>query len=150
MNIRFDSTFRWDPDAKWFDESSISHFVSGFMITLFFQAWFKNMYWSILVSNVLHIINDLLENSLIQDKCYGVEPLFVFIARCKKSTYLNSHDKDSIQNFLGDVISYLLGSFCVIYVYYKELKCNTKWSFGLSISFMLITIIVYIRIVCIS
>ena len=90
---------RWSKKNDWFNSESFLHFgnlalIYGILLVSFIKSK-RGAIILFIVVTILHIIDDLLNN--FTD--YSFERL-----------WHNSRDGDSIQNFLGDIISGLLGT----------------------------------------
>ena len=116
MNLLPHPEFKWKDDVvlygmfdenAWFTPASISHFMSGFILFYIIKKLFnyKN-YQTIIIANLLHAIEDYMENT----STISLEAIAGQIVGCKNTLLVETNDKDCIQNFLGDIISFLLGS----------------------------------------
>jgi len=119
---------RWSKKNDWFDPQSFLHFgnlalIYGLLLVLFVHSK-RNAIILFIVITLLHIIDDLLNN--LTD--YSFERL-----------WHKSRDGDSIQNFLGDIISGLLSTTILLIIYNKV---SSLWYIlGLTIIFFMIGII---------
>jgi len=99
---------RWSKKNDWFNSESFLHFGNLALIYwILLVSFIKSKRGAIIlfiVVTILHIIDDLLNN--FTD--YSFERL-----------WHNSRDGDSIQNFLGDIISGLLGTIPLLIIYDK-------------------------------
>nr|QBK88536.1 MAG: hypothetical protein LCMiAC01_02130 [Mimivirus LCMiAC01] len=111
-NIKVDE---W-PSQCWFDAWSVIHFILTsviYLVILFFIHLFvkKNkVKWALvalIILNVLHTIEDILENAEMFSIEYILWQLF---------------DHDSFQNFVGDILSGLVGSVIIFILYAKMIK----------------------------
>jgi len=101
------------PSKCWFDVWSITHFMITAIIYLVIlivihkfvkKNKIKWAFWALIILNVLHIIEDILENLQWFSLEYFLWGLY---------------DHDSFQNFIGDILSGLIGSYIVYIVYTK-------------------------------
>jgi hypothetical protein len=85
---------------NFFDIHSISHFLSLFILFILIKSLFKSLssIKILLIINILHIIEDILENTT----SYGIESIIKRID--------GPSDNDSLKNFIGDIVSGFLGS----------------------------------------
>nr|QBK89331.1 MAG: hypothetical protein LCMiAC02_04260 [Mimivirus LCMiAC02] len=106
------------PSKCWFDVWSITHFMITAIIYLVIlivihkfvkKNKMKWAFWALIILNVLHIIEDILENM----QMFSLEYLLWGL-----------YDHDSFQNFIGDILSGLVGSYIVYIVYTKIIKKN--------------------------
>lgn len=118
MKISLNGNLKWEKN-DWFDKSSLNHALSGLLFTLLFQAIFKNNkpILIIIVSNLLHAFEDLLENTTINGHTFGVEMILSNVTNCQNIKYLDTRDHDTLQNYLGDIISYCIGSIIAYFIY---------------------------------
>jgi len=110
----------WSKKNNWFDKYSFLHCGSlAFFYTIFLLlALLKNIKTKgaiilFIIINTLHLIDELLNNY----STISMESIWVpkYLGRVVK-------DNDSIQNFLGDLISGLMGSLIVLLVFYFSEK----------------------------
>ena len=99
---------RWSKKNDWFNSESFLHFgnlalIYGILLVSFIKSK-RGAIILFIVVTILHIIDDLLNN--FTD--YSFERL-----------WHNQRDQDSIQNFLGDIISGLLGTIPLLIIYDK-------------------------------
>jgi len=101
------------PSKCWLDVWSITHFMITAIIYLVIlivihkfvkKNKMKWAFWALIILNVLHIIEDILENLQWFSLEYFLWGLY---------------DHDSFQNFIGDILSGLVGSYIVYIVYTK-------------------------------
>ena len=114
-----DQTLKWEKNVKfyvgqsneidsWFTIASFVHLLTGIIFYLLIQRIFPTLsnINVLIVVNLLHIIEDYLENK----SSYSLEGLFSKISMCKNDALLHINDHDSLQNFIGDNISFFIGS----------------------------------------
>tara|TARA_B100000073_G_C23468673_1_gene466500 strand:- start:131 stop:625 length:495 start_codon:yes stop_codon:yes gene_type:complete len=114
-----DQTLKWEKNVKfyvhtsdeiesWFTIASFVHLITGIIFYLLIQRIFPKLSNTnvLIVVNVLHIIEDYLENK----SSYSLEGLFSKIAMCKNKALIDINDHDTLQNFIGDNISFFIGS----------------------------------------
>lgn len=136
-NITLDGNLQWDDNSKiccgtkdWFSLASISHLVSGyilmnFMVNIYLYIHKKKkldtngILIALFVTNIIHGVEDLLENSLIDGTSYSAEGGISRLSKCRNSRFLDHRDHDTLQNFMGDLISCFVGSLLASYVIYK-------------------------------
>ena len=92
-----------------------------------------------IISNILHIIEDYLENK----STISLEGFISKIANCKNDLYFGPVDHDSLQNFLGDNISNFLGSIVGMLLYNTDIVKNNI-NGKILIIFLIIWILGYI------
>ena len=102
---------RWSKKNNWFDPQSFLHFgnlalIYGLLLVLFIHSK-RNAIILFIVITILHIIDDLLNN---------------FTDYSFENLWHKSRDGDSIQNFLGDIISGLLSTIPLLLIYNKVLS----------------------------
>ena len=112
---------RWSKKNDWFNSESFLHFgnlalIYGILLVSFIKSK-RGAIILFIVVTILHIIDDLLNN--FTD--YSFERL-----------WHNQRDHDSIQNFLGDIISGLLGTIPLLIIYDK-----TWYTLALTIIFFI-------------
>ena len=97
----------------WFDVWSLVHFVITAIIYIIIlvvihkfvkKNKIKWALWALIILNVLHAIEDTLENMQMFSLEYLLWQLY---------------DHDSFQNFVGDILSGFIGSFIVFIIYAK-------------------------------
>lgn len=133
MHIDFNGNLKWKSDWRWygsndqysvFTRASIGHFFSGIMITsliyilIQYNRKLSRKYVSfstLVISNIIHITEDFLENIKINGTTYSLEGLISKIAQCQNSKYMDLADHDCLQNYIGDVLSYGVGSIIAIF-----------------------------------
>tara|TARA_Y100001970_G_scaffold266641_1_gene355572 strand:+ start:526 stop:1020 length:495 start_codon:yes stop_codon:yes gene_type:complete len=112
-------TLKWEKNVKlyvnkggesesWFTIASFVHLFSGILFYLLIKRLFPKLSNTnvLIVVNVLHIIEDYLENKT----SFSVEGIFSKMTLCKNEAFLDINDHDSLQNFIGDNISFFIGS----------------------------------------
>ena len=92
----------------WFDKWSFSHLGSGFVFTQIMQYFIKNDYFALFAICLLHGIEDYLENTTVSLE--GVLGGLLL-----RKDLFEPRDKDSLQNFIGDNISFFLGGLLAIH-----------------------------------
>lgn len=97
----------------------------------------------VLMGLVLHGIIDFLENVEIDGKVYSFESLFVKLGGCDNPTFLAMSDQDSMQNFVGDNILFLLGSL----VGWLQVKYGLRWS-GTFLAMVCVLTMVVVIVAC--
>jgi len=119
---------RWSKKNDWFDPKSFLHFgnlalIYGLLLVLFIKSK-RGAIILFIVLTLIHIIDDLLNN---------------FTDYSFENLWHKSRDGDSIQNFLGDIISGLLSTIPLLIIYNKV---SSLWYIlGLTIIFFMIGII---------
>ena len=102
--------YKWSSQC-WFDGWSIMHFIVTAIIYLIIlvvihkfvkKNKLKWALWSLIILNVLHTIEDILENM----RLFSLEYFLLGI-----------YDYDSFQNFIGDILSGVVGSVIVFIMY---------------------------------
>ena len=142
-------TLKWNPNAKlyssesdqdWFSNASFSHFLNGIVLYIYIKYIFNlNDTSALIISNILHIIEDYLENK----STISLEGFISKIANCKNDLYFGPVDHDSLQNFLGDNISNFLGSIVGMLLYNTDIVKNNI-NGKILIIFLIIWILGYI------
>ena len=110
------NTLLWNSNAKlfgsdnhdWFNVPSLLHLLFGILLYILTIRIFPkiNKITIITILNVLHIVEDYLENTT----SVSIEGILAEIVNCKNNLFLDYMDHDSLQNFIGDNISFLLGT----------------------------------------
>ena len=103
------NTKLWKKEGRaWFTPPSIAHFIIWGMLL----SWLVNPYTShpILVATLIHLAEELLENYGI----FSMEGILSRMTNCTSEGWMDLYDSDSIQNFLGDMISGFLGAVIAI------------------------------------
>nr|QBK87016.1 MAG: hypothetical protein LCMAC103_03600 [Marseillevirus LCMAC103] len=131
----------WDPAARlvsasakdnnaWFTPASIAHFFSGFVAQALLQKLPVDPLLVLVAANVIHAMEDVMENT----NTFSLEHLFAKLAGCMHPAFLGSTDHDSLQNHLGDVFSFFVGS-VLAYSYRKALSPPeyTPWIFAFAV-----------------
>lgn len=96
--------------------ASLMHFVVGLLTQAIGQKLGFARLPLLLVLNVGHAAEDYLENaSTLLDfpgiaQIFSVEHIFSQIIGCKSPLFVDVVDHDSLQNFVGDIVMFLLGS----------------------------------------
>ena len=99
---------KWNKKNDWFDSTSFLHFgnialVYGLLLVSFVHKR-KGAIILFAIVTAIHIIDDLLNN---------------FTDYSFENLWHKSRDGDSVQNFLGDIISGLLGTIPLLLMYGK-------------------------------
>lgn len=94
-----------------FNKNSIGHIYFGFVLTQFLRHYTNSTMKNIFVGTFIHGFEDYMENHGA-----SIEGIFSYIINCSKKGFLEPHDNDSFQNFIGDVISHMVGAFIAINV----------------------------------
>lgn len=109
-NIKY---FHIQEDA-WFNIASIMHLVFGILFFLTIKIYFiSNTFWCFVVSNILHCIEDLVENLCT----VSIEHIWQKLVGCDDKLFKEPVDTDSLQNFFGDIICCFIGTILGIYIY---------------------------------
>lgn len=95
----------WKGSKEWFDKYSFLHFSSGFSITQIMIHLIPSKKLAIILSIIGHFLEDYYQNVHGE----GIEGILKRIMDC--GDFLDFRDHDSMQNFLGDNISYIIGAF---------------------------------------
>ena len=119
---------RWSKKNDWFNAESFLHFgnlalIYGLLLVLFIHRKCNAIILFIVIT-ILHIIDDLLNN---------------FTDYSFENLWHKSRNGDSIQNFLGDIISGLLSTIPLLLIYNKV--SSIWYILGLTIIFFMIGII---------
>ena len=116
MQWNFKNCFYGDLGVCWFDKYSFLHFGNmGFFYSIFLLiGLIKNIKirWGIylyLIINVIHLIDEILNNYTD----ISLESIWV-----PKHMRRVPRDDDSVQNFLGDLISGFIGSSIILFTFY--------------------------------
>jgi len=151
MKIDYKGNLEWSNNSKlccvkndWFDKHSKLHFISGYLLTnlvLFInikncKISNKRIFIIFTILSLLHILQDYLENVEINGIVYSIEVILLKIFEDN----IFSKDKDTLQNFLGDNLSFMFGSGLVIYLFKrnKQNLLNYKGMVVLTIIFLII------------
>jgi hypothetical protein len=127
MRIDYHENLKWEKDAtlfgtdhSWFTNASYSHLFSGICMTTLLYIIMKHksnaMILAIIIANVGRAIEDYLQNISINGKMYGIEGWFSKWATCKRYKQFSEMDYDSLQNYIGDMLCFLVGSLISMYV----------------------------------
>lgn len=139
---------KWDKNAKfccdstdWFNSASVWHMISCFL----FQHLVMGIYPGklnqtgiiicLVITNVLHAFEDFLENKTI----FSVEGLVSRLFNCRNPDFLDHMDHDTLQNFLGDIMSGFIGTILAVSIM-KPMKVKT-----VLLLFMIILIYYYLN-----
>ena len=98
-----------------FDVASFIHLWHGFITYKLGNHYINNPIKTIMIISVIHCIEDFLENITINGHNYSIEHIFSKILNCNNPAFLDSQDHDSLNNFIGDNISFILGSLIGMY-----------------------------------
>ena len=116
------SDFKWKQNVSifslydgntMFNVASVTHFTSG--ITAFFiikKIFNISDLKSLIIINIIHIIEDYLENTSV----ISLESIVGKIIGCSNHLFISPRDEDTIQNYIGDNISFFLGSLLACYI----------------------------------
>jgi len=88
-----------------FNKSSLGHIYFGFILTQFLKHYTNSKMKNIFLGTFIHGFEDYMENHGT-----SVEGMFSYIINCSKKGFLETRDNDSLQNFIGDVTSHLIGA----------------------------------------
>ena len=124
--------------ASWFTEASYAHFISGLLMFLIAKQYIEDDVKAIVYVNILHFIEDYMENN----SNISLEAVFNRIIKCKNTLFLDTFDHDSLQNFIGDNISCLLGSLIGMYLYNNYEQVSTM-SISMISMFVVIFLLTY-------
>jgi len=94
----------WKGSREWFDKYSFLHFSSGLSITQIIIHFIPIKTFAVLLSIFLHFGEDYYQNVFGE----GIEGFLKRLFKC--GSFLEFRDHDSMQNFLGDNISYIAGA----------------------------------------
>ena len=101
--------------------ASFGHLYFGFILQLLFaQIYPTNTFIVLVISNILHIVEDYLENTNV----FSIEHITSKITGCSNKLFLDVQDHDSMQNFMGDIVTYLIGSL-IAYKFQRHLEFLT-------------------------
>lgn len=142
--IDFKDNLRWSKFKLWGNDGlltlpSVTHMISGILMYLILNRYIKNAYISLILAFILHFIEDLAENSLILGKSLSLEGLCSNIIRCNNRTFLDTTDHDNMWNFIGDNISFLIGSLIGIGIENKVSVLPT-WSLFIAVLLVLLVL----------
>ena len=113
-----------DGPAPWFTGASVSHFfLWGTCLVWLVEPYTKNPF---LVATLIHLGEEILENS----KIFSIEGIWSRITGCTAKGWMELFDSDSVQNFLGDMVSGLLGAWLAV----KVLPTPPRWFVFFAIS----------------
>lgn len=98
-------TLEWSKKNDFFNKNSIGHIYFGFVLTQFLRHYVESDVNNLLLGTFIHGYEDYLENTGI-----SVEGVFSYIIGCSKKGFLEPKDKDSLQNFIGDILSHIIGA----------------------------------------
>ena len=138
MGIDFNGNLKWVNNGGFgfFTWASVSHCLTGIILTAlvmngyyYFNIYkfftpkceleIKGIILILVISNLIHAIEDMLENSTINGTSYSLEGLISKAYKCRDVAYLDTQDHDSLNNFLGDLLSFGVGSILIIFILYK-------------------------------
>tara|TARA_Y100000590_G_C15691447_1_gene1003520 strand:- start:1506 stop:2045 length:540 start_codon:yes stop_codon:yes gene_type:complete len=138
MIIHFKGNLQWKKSAKlvelipshnaYFDLPSLAHLFSGFILYRLFNYYVKHSTKTIIVVVIIHMIEDFLENITINNKNYSLEGFLSSIFQCNHPVFFDSQDHDSLQNYIGDNISFLLGTIIGLFTENRiQISINKLW-----------------------
>jgi len=133
MKINLHGNLKWEKSAKffhtsfhnsWFTIASFDHMLAGFIFYILMNRYIINSTKTISILFLIHGIEDFLENSTINNINYSLEGMMSKLSGCNNPVFFDSQDHDSLQNFIGDNISFLIGSLIGKY-FEKNIKIKT-------------------------
>ena len=110
--------------VAWFTDASIAHLILwGTFLVWLVEPYTKHPF---IVATLLHLGEEILENSNI----FSIEGIWSRITGCTAKGWMELYDSDSVQNFLGDVFSGMVGAWLAI----RFLPIPPRWFvwFGIS------------------
>ena len=123
-------------DSSYFTINSIVHYLAGILGYYIFRVIFKtNNINAILLANIIHIIEEYLENTSI----FSIEGILAKICNCRNNLFLDYMDHDSLQNSMGDNICAFLGTLTGSYLYNKKYRISSNSIYKI----IVITAIIY-------
>lgn len=154
LKISTQGNLKWNKDAKiccsdkdWFSPASFGHMISCFILQQFITNIYlrsykktldtKGIIITLFITNFLHAFEDYLENITINDISYSLEGALSRLGKCQNPRFLDHMDHDPLQNFLGDVISGIIGSLIALYVI-------KQYKFRISNIYILIIVLIII------
>ena len=129
---------------SWFNFASFLHLLTGLILYLFTKRLFPTVNNNILiiVLNTIHILEDYLENKT----SFSIEGIWSKIISCENKLFLENMDNDSLQNFIGDNISFYIGT--LIGNYIKNIEYIYRYFSLNKLLFILITYLVLLSMGC--
>ena len=120
MKIDFNENLKWAKSTKlwettpthqsYFDMASLDHMSAGFIFYILVNTYVKKPIKTFIIIVIIHAIEDILENSTIDGRNYSLEGLVSTTFQCNNPAFLDTQDHDSLQNYLGDNISFIVGA----------------------------------------
>lgn len=107
----------WSNKNDFFNINSVGHVYFGFVFTQFLRHYVKSDVNNLLLGTFLHGYEDYLENTGI-----SMEGMFSYVIGCSKKGFLDKKDNDSLQNFIGDVLSHIIGAIIAFNIQKLDLK----------------------------
>jgi hypothetical protein len=95
----------WSNKNDFFNINSTSHAYFGFVLTQFLRHYVKSDFNNLLIGTFIHGYEDYLENTGT-----SMEGMFSYLIGCSKKGFLDVKDNDSLQNFIGDILSHIVGA----------------------------------------
>lgn len=122
--------------------ASILHMIHGYLFYIILNRWIQEAWITSIILVFLHFIEDFLENSLLWGKQISLEGALVKISNCRNPYFMDTSDHDTLQNFIGDNIFFIIGLIIGI-----TTECYTKdvsiwWFVGILIFMLIISILV--------
>lgn len=107
----------WSSRSDFFNINSIGHIYFGFVFTQFLRHYITSDINNLLLGTFIHGYEDYLENTGI-----SMEGMFSYIIGCSKKGFLDKKDNDSLQNFIGDILSHIIGAVIALKIQKLDLK----------------------------
>ena len=148
VRIDFQNNLKWEKDAtffgnkkSWTTSATLSHFFSGVCLTILVYIVIlklnimsnHQMITTIIISNVCHAIEDFLQNVSINGMHIGFEGRLSDTVKCGNYRQFSKIDNDSLQNYLGDISSYCVGSILGMYILKSNPDVEVGWNLFLFI-----------------
>lgn len=113
-------------NQSWFTAASAMHLFMGAILQALGERYCKPFCNHLFVFlNVGHWLEDLLENTGV----FSLEHIFSEIIECKHKLWLAKTDNDSMQNHIGDILAFFLGSSFAFFGGCNQLTTPELWLF---------------------